>query len=165
MTTTDSDPARPEATEATEPTGRFSSTPDSAAHAAAEPARRASVAYAVILPMAVVAGAVAGGWWLLDTAPEQTTSPSAPAQPVVEVMAVEPGSAAVAVVGYGVVSPAREAALSPEVAGRIIKMHPTLEPGGLVRARDALITIDAADYRLAVQRAEAQLARAQAELD
>src|SRR5690606_17819963 len=66
---------------------------------------------------------------------------------------------------YGVVRPAREVQIYPEVSGRIVKMHPALEPGGVIAEGDILVEIDPEEYELALDRALGALAEAEAALE
>ncbi|MEM6421666.1 MAG: HlyD family efflux transporter periplasmic adaptor subunit, partial [Pseudomonadota bacterium] len=67
--------------------------------------------------------------------------------------------------GYGTVQPARVWTAVAEVAGSVAYLHPAFVRGGFVGAGEELIRLDAADYDLALQRAEADLAGAEARLD
>ncbi|MEM1010964.1 MAG: efflux RND transporter periplasmic adaptor subunit [Planctomycetota bacterium] len=118
-----------------------------------------------LLPVVIVVAAGGVAWLLLSTAPQQGTSPPEPLVPTVEVVPVKPASVPVTVEGFGVVRPAREAALAAEVTGPIVEIGDAVEPGGVMREGDLLVRIDPAEYELAVTAAEADLARAQADLE
>jgi len=64
----------------------------------------------------------------------------------------------------GLVVPARAVTLQPRVAGQIIGVMADLEPGGIVEADSTIVTIDPADYELAVRQREADLAERRAQL-
>ncbi len=81
--------------------------------------------------------------------------------PVVEVAPMKAGSHVHTVECLGTVMAAESAALQPEVSGRIVAVNPGLVEGGLVKKGDVLVEIDAADYRLALAKAEAALLTAQ----
>ncbi|HDR46125.1 MAG TPA: efflux RND transporter periplasmic adaptor subunit, partial [Geoalkalibacter subterraneus] len=57
-----------------------------------------------------------------------------------------------------------EAALASQVSGRIVETSPNLLVGGLFEEGDLLFAIEDTDFRLAVQRAQAALTRAQLDL-
>ncbi|MCC6486872.1 MAG: efflux RND transporter periplasmic adaptor subunit [Candidatus Hydrogenedentes bacterium] len=61
--------------------------------------------------------------------------------------------------------PAREVEIHPEVSGRVVEMHPALEPGGIIPAGETLLTIDPEEYELALSQAEGALAEAEAALE
>ncbi len=61
------------------------------------------------------------------------------------------------VIASGIVQPAQQVALSPEVAARVRKVHPDLVPGGIVSANQKIVWLDGVDYQLAVQQQLAQV--------
>jgi len=65
----------------------------------------------------------------------------------------------------GHVSPATEVEVTPEVAGRVIFTHSELKDGGVIRAGEKIMQIDPRDYELAVRKARAMVAEAQARVD
>ena len=70
----------------------------------------------------------------------------------------------VVVSGHGEVVPRVAVDVVPQVAGQVVKVHPSLVAGGFFRAGDALVVIDPRDYELALERAQASVARAQVSL-
>lgn len=83
---------------------------------------------------------------------------------LVELLTVQPQSRAVTVPATGIVQPAAEITLTPQVSGRVVRMAPQLSPGGFFRQGEELFAIDDADYRLAVAKAEAAVSKAEYEL-
>ena len=81
---------------------------------------------------------------------------------LVDVVEVARGDHRPEIVVLGTVEASRDVELSPRVAGEIVAMAPSFEPGGLVDRGTVLVTIDPADYRntLAVRRSELREARA-----
>ena len=67
--------------------------------------------------------------------------------------------------GYGTVSPKVEVDLVPEVAGKVVYIHPELKVGGLIPANRKILQIDPRDYELGVQQADAAVADAQVKLE
>lgn len=65
----------------------------------------------------------------------------------------------------GYVSPATEVEIMPEVAGTVIFTHSELKEGGVIRAGEKIVQIDPRDCELAVRKARAMVAEAQARLD
>jgi RND family efflux transporter MFP subunit len=112
----------------------------------------------------VLALSALGAWWLVRTGPRQEKREVATPAPMVDVLPLAAGARGVSIEAFGTVSPAREVALAPEVAGRVVEIHAAMEPGALVKAGDVILRIDPADYRLAVRAAEAGLAQAEADL-
>jgi RND family efflux transporter MFP subunit len=70
----------------------------------------------------------------------------------------------VVVAGHGEVVPRVAVDVVPQVAGQVVEVHPSLVAGGFFRAGDALVVIDPRDYELALERAQAAVARAQVSL-
>ena len=67
--------------------------------------------------------------------------------------------------GYGTVNPKVQVDIIPEVAGKVVHIHPELIVGGLIRANEAILRIDPRDYKLAVRQAEAAVADASVQLE
>ncbi len=95
--------------------------------------------------------------------PEQALRPYEPAPVSVRVTRVEAGAEHLTISSQGTVQPRSQSELIPEVSGRVVWTSPSLVDGGSFGAGDALLRIDDADYRNAVQRGEAALARAEVE--
>lgn len=77
----------------------------------------------------------------------------------VTVVKAVPEDISVTISGYGEVKALNTVALSPEVAGRIVAIHPRLESGEQVKRGEVLFKIDPANYRTAVLEAEAAVAQ------
>jgi RND family efflux transporter MFP subunit len=80
---------------------------------------------------------------------------------LVEIMQVKPVDRQILIEGSGTVTPRHQVILLPQVAGKVVWVHPNLVAGGAFKEGDELIRIDQSDYALAVQRAEAQVAQAE----
>ncbi len=85
--------------------------------------------------------------------------------PLVEVIRVDRVDVPVAVDGHGEVVPKVAVDVVPQVAGKVIQVHPALVAGGFFSADDPLLVIEPRDYELAVDRAEAAVARARVQLE
>lgn len=64
----------------------------------------------------------------------------------------------------GAVMAADAVLLQPQISGRVVAVHPQLEPGAVIDAGEVLVEIEATDFEAALAEAEAQLAQARAEL-
>ncbi len=84
--------------------------------------------------------------------------------PVVEVTDIAPESRRVMIECAGTVIAADEMDVQPLVAGQILRVHPDLVEGGVVKAGEALAEIDPADYELQVAQHRAALAQAESAL-
>jgi RND family efflux transporter MFP subunit len=116
------------------------------------------------LPLIVLALGIASAVWLMSArrAPDRVERPAL--GPLVEVMPALLADVPVVVNGHGEVVPRVAVDVVPQVAGRIVKVHPSLVAGGFFRAGDVLVVIDPRDYELALERAQASVARAQVSL-
>lgn len=113
-----------------------------------------------LLPLAFVIAGASIAAWLVRSKPE--AKPRAPEDPVtfVEVEIAQPASHQVTVAVMGVVRAEREVTLHTEVSGRVVQYAETLVDGGLVKAGDPLVRLDARDYDSAVEISKADLAQA-----
>lgn len=119
----------------------------------------------IALPLVIVLGGLAVSALLAVSrkAPprKKRTNPG----PLVEAMTVHRATVPVVIPGNGTVRPKVSAQLVPQVAGRVVALHPAMTAGGFFQAGEVLIRIDPADYRLAVRRARATVKRAQVQLE
>jgi len=118
-----------------------------------------------ILPVLVLAIAVAISWALLTNKPGAERQPPPPAALSVDATRVSRGSFDVVIIADGTVSPRTESTLIPEVAGRIIEISPEFREGGFFEEGDVLLQIEPRDYQLALATSEAQVAQARAALE
>lgn len=122
----------------------------------------------------ILNGAVAGGviavagliallvWW---TGGEPERAETEERARLVNALEVEYLDASPRIAAKGTVIPARELVVEPEVAGRVIARHPGLVAGGVVQRGDALVQIDARDYRIAHEEAETEVELARVDLE
>ena len=118
-----------------------------------------------ILPLLVLALAVAGGRYIVSQRPEapQFTPPQVPVS--IDAIRVAPQDYPVVVHSEGTVEPRTESTLIPQVSGQIVAISPTFREGGFFEAGDVLVTLDPRDYELAIASAEAQVAQAESALE
>lgn len=117
----------------------------------------------LLLSLAVVALAALGAAVLLVTAPETPPVQPEPAVPLVRTLAVQPRDVPLRVATHGSVEPRTESDLVPEVSGRVVWVSPALVAGGFFEEGEPLLRIEPHDYETALERARAQLARAESE--
>lgn len=96
--------------------------------------------------------------------PEVETQVAQPVAPIAFVKDVAYGPIALTVSTQGEVQPRRQIQLSAQIAGKIESVSPNFANGGVIKSGETLVTIEDADYRLAVTRAEAQVAQAEQRL-
>lgn len=116
---------------------------------------------AIIIIGIGVAGAVA--FIMLKKPPERKEQDLQ--APLVEVVQLRSKDIPMVVQGYGTVKPKVEVDIIPEVAGKVVNIHPELIVGGLIPANQAILRIDPRDYKLAVRQAEAAVADAKVLLE
>ena len=85
--------------------------------------------------------------------------------PLVEIEQLQAKDIRMVVRGYGTVNPKVQVDIIPEVAGKVVYIHPELIVGGLIRADETILRIDPRDYELAVRQAEAAVADAKVQLE
>ena len=117
--------------------------------------------FAIIIVGAGIAGAVI--FIKLKKPPERKEQ--GVQAPLVEVEQLRVKDIPMVVHGYGTVNPKVEVDIIPEVAGKVVYIHPELIVGGLIRANQAILRIDPRDYEFAVRQAEAAVADAGVQLE
>jgi len=117
-----------------------------------------------LLPLIVLILGVAAAAFIISAreAPDRVERPAL--GPLVEVMSVQLSDVTVVVNGHGEVVARVAVDVVPQVAGQVVKVHRSLVAGGFFRANEALVVIDPRDYELALERAQAAVARAEVSL-
>ncbi len=118
----------------------------------------------VVLPIVALLGAFMTVGAFMRSRPETPKMPPEVTGQVVRVALAEAASGRAKVTAVGRVRAARELTVMPEVSGRLVELHPALQPGGLVREGDELLRIDDRAYRLMVSQQEANAAAARVDL-
>ena len=116
---------------------------------------------AIVIVGIGIAGAVA--FIMLKKPPERKEQDLK--APLVEVVQLRSKDIPMVVQGYGTVKPKVEVDIIPEVAGKVVYIHPELIVGGLIGANQTILRIDPRDYELAVRQAEASVADAKVLLE
>jgi RND family efflux transporter MFP subunit len=119
----------------------------------------------LVIPIVVLIAGAAAAVLIASArkAPPRVDRPSL--GPLVEVMQTEVVDVPVVVTGHGEVVPRVSVDLIPQAAGQVVKIHPSLVAGGFFKAGEVLVEIDPRDYDLAVERAQAAVARAKVTLE
>lgn len=118
-----------------------------------------------LLPAMITAAAVGGAVVMVRSAESAEREPPVVLPPLVESVVVEAAPASPRLWGNGVVEPAREATLSPQLSGRIVYLSPSLVVGGRVKEGEVLLRIDKRDYEIAVRQQRAQVQQREVELE
>lgn len=118
-----------------------------------------------LLPGLITAASVAGAMVMVRSAESAEREPPVMPLPLVEHVQVRSEAVRPRLWGNGVVEPAREATLSPELSGRIDYLSPSLVVGGRVKQGEVLVRIDGRNYALAVKQQRATVQQRQVELE
>lgn len=118
----------------------------------------------ILLPLAVLLVGIATACGLVVSKPKLQEQKPILEAPLVSVITVAPQTLRLDVHSQGVVMPRTEIDLVPEVAGKVIYVHPEFFSGGFFAKNELLITIDPRDYDYAVAEAEARIAEARRQL-
>jgi RND family efflux transporter MFP subunit len=118
----------------------------------------------IVLPLLVLALAVVGAKKLMESRTPPPQKPRVHLGPLVKVVAATPEDAAVKVKAFGTVRPKNQVAITPQVAGKVVELSPSLKSGGFLKEGELVLRVDARDYELAVEKARAEVAKAQYEL-
>lgn len=117
----------------------------------------------IMIPVLVVLVGGSVSWAIATYRPAPQPEPeSAESEiPVVQVIEVAPQTIKLNIHSQGVVIPRTEIDLVPEVAGQIIRLHPSLVAGGFFKKGEVLLMIDPRDYDYAIAEAQARIAEAE----
>ncbi len=118
----------------------------------------------IVLPILILALGILAARMLIVNRPEPQRMPRENPGALVETMIVERGERRVQVYGTGTVQARRQVEVIPQVNGRIVEISPNLVAGGFFAKGDLLFRIEEADYRLALDKARAALAKAEYDL-
>lgn len=126
----------------------------------------AILALKVGLPLALVGIGVWQSMNLIQSAPKAEAGRSSPrVARLVEVGTVRQQSRAVEIEAMGTVGPASLIELNPRVVGMVAEIGKNFRPGGTFAQGETILRLEQDDLKLAVQRAEAEVATALASLD
>ncbi|MDA8018722.1 MAG: efflux RND transporter periplasmic adaptor subunit [Thermoanaerobaculia bacterium] len=118
----------------------------------------------ILLPVIVLLVAAGGTAALFNAREEPPRTERKSLGPLVETLDAVLSDVRLEVSGHGEVNPRIDVELLPEVPGKVTWVHPNLHSGGRFTAGETLVRIDDRDYRLAVERAAAAIARAETTL-
>ena len=118
----------------------------------------------ILLPIVVIVCAVAVTALLIMSKKSPPKEAKVQLGALVEVVKVMPQEYPLTVKASGTVEARQQISLEPQVNGKVVALGKGFASGAFFRKGDLLIQIEKTDYRLAVQQAEAALARAEVEL-
>jgi multidrug efflux system membrane fusion protein len=118
----------------------------------------------ILLPILLLLAGIAGAWGIVAHRPVSEPQTPRNEPPRVQAMRAEPQTLRLNVRSQGVVTPRTEIDLAPEVAGKIVQLHPGLAAGGFFVAGEVLLAIDPRDYDYAIAETRARIAEAKRQL-
>lgn len=110
----------------------------------------------------------AGGLAAFQIARQPTRAartPPPPEVPVVEILTLHAASRTARISGSGLVAPARELNLTPQVSGPVTYVSPRLVPGARVAEGEVLVRIDAREYELAIEQQRGSVRGAELQIE
>ncbi len=115
----------------------------------------------VLVPGVIVTLAAGFLIYQMKTKPVAAREPQKPLPKQVRVQVVKRTNVRAVIDNIqGPVMPAQQVTLSPQVSGLVVTLSPDVIPGGIVSAGQALLGIDASDYRLALQQRQSEVSKA-----
>jgi RND family efflux transporter MFP subunit len=117
------------------------------------------------IPLGVLLVGALGAIGMVSVRPSVEVQRPTVKPPLVEVIPAVRSDERLRIHAQGNVEPRTESELVAEVSGRITWVSPSLASGGFIEAGALLARIDASDYEIAVERAEAGLARTRSALE
>lgn len=118
----------------------------------------------IFLPLLVLVAGGLAAYWLLNSGPKSKPRRPTPAAALVQVQPLTRAPGRAMVEAFGTVLPTRQIELKARVSGTVVAMDDNFVPGGMFRAGQHLLSIDPADYELAIRQQDAQVAEAEAAL-
>ncbi|MFN2427821.1 MAG: efflux transporter periplasmic adaptor subunit, partial [Candidatus Binatia bacterium] len=115
----------------------------------------------VLYPVLLFGAGILVSAGLLLAKPQASSEIQEPPAPLVRVVLASRSDVSMVVRTQGRVEPRAEIDLVAEVSGKVVEVAPTLAAGGFFHAGDLLVSVDPHDYALAVDKAKAEVARAE----
>ncbi|CAG37565.1 efflux RND transporter periplasmic adaptor subunit [Desulfotalea psychrophila] len=117
-----------------------------------------------LLPIAIIACAIAIAFWLIETKPEAQQKPQKKFSTIVEVQQVERGPEHIYIEARGVVGPSKRITITTQITGKILHLDPNFQPGGFLKKDAVMARIDPRDYQFILQQRQAELKSSRSEL-
>ncbi len=118
-----------------------------------------------ILPIALLLGGGFLARMIMTQAPTAERKPVAKAIPIVELQRITPAARTAVIEATGLVTPAQQVSLMPQVSGEVVYVSDALVPGGHVKKGQLLVRIDPRDYKLAVEQQQGSLRSAELQVE
>jgi RND family efflux transporter MFP subunit len=115
----------------------------------------------IFVPISIILVGVSGMMVLLNARPEPQKTPTIERGALVRVLKLSHESRQVVVHATGTVEASQRVEIVPQVSGRVEELAKNLVAGGFFRKGELLFRVEDIDYRLAVDRARAAVAKAE----
>jgi RND family efflux transporter MFP subunit len=119
----------------------------------------------ILLPLLILAGGAGISRWVAQQAPNAERRQAEKPAPLVEVQVLVAAERRARIEATGLVTPAQQIVLIPQVTGQVVHLSPSMVPGGHVKKGELLVRIDARDYKLAVEQHRGNLRSAALEVE
>ncbi len=114
----------------------------------------------IIISALILVGAFAAYRYQMNTSPRAGRKKPPPQARLVQVIPVRKADCTTAVTGDGIVMPAQQVTLRPQVTGRLVDVSDDVVPGGMVKAGQKLMAVDHRDYEILVRQRHYDVANA-----
>ena len=114
----------------------------------------------IVLALAIVGGALLLYRYQVRTSPRAGRKKPPAQAKLVQVIPVRKDDCLTTVVADGIVMPAQQVSLRPQVTGQIVELSSDVIPGGIAKAGQNLIRIDSRNYEILIQQRQYDVARA-----
>lgn len=115
----------------------------------------------IALALAIIGGAIIIYRYQIKTSPRAGRKKPPAQAKLVQVIPVRKDDCQTTVVADGIVMPAKQVALRPQVTGQIVELSDDVVPGGIVEAGQKLMQIEHSDYEILVRQRQYDVARAE----
>ena len=115
-----------------------------------------------VLPLVILVAGAGAVFGMMKTAPQAKKGGHPRQAKLVTVIEAQQLSVPIEIEAWGTVMAAREVTLNPQVAGEIVEISPSMEPGGRFQKGETLVRIEATDYELTREMRRAELTQMEA---
>ena len=115
----------------------------------------------LVLALAIIGGAIILYRYQIKTSPRMGRKKPPVQAKLVQVIPIRKDECQTTVIADGIVMPAQQVSLRPQVTGQIVDMSLDVVPGGIVNAGQNLMRIDHRDYEILVQQRQYDVANAE----
>ena len=123
-----------------------------------------STARKILLPILIIAGALAIAAFLIQNKKSPPKEARTELGALVEVLETVSQDYPLTVLASGAVAARQQISLEPQVSGKVVALGNKFASGAFFSKGELLIQIEQTDYKLAVEQAQAALARAEVDL-